>query len=154
MAEEPHRWVMRKPDEPMEPADPAARKPRADEVLVEIDACSLWRRNVGFAFGGVHGGSERAPEILHRISGHVIEAGEDALFYADRPVVMSGVVPCGEHQACWTGGAVECPHKAPPGADREAMGARCVVAPAREVTAAEKHSPHPVGPGLEPFKDG
>jgi hypothetical protein len=151
---EPNRWVMTGADQPLAPADPATRKPGPDEVLVEIDACSFWSQNVGFAFAGAHGG-EPAPTCMgRRIEGHVIEAGDNALFYADRSVVLPGTVPCGQSAACCLSGAPACPDKAPPGPDREAAGAKCVVAPAREISVAEKHRAHPLGPGLIPFNDG
>lgn len=154
MENKPQRWVMDRAGEPLKAADGGPQELGPDEVLVEIDACSLWRRSVGFAFGEVRGGSEPEAEMLHRISGHVVETGEDALFFADRPVVMSGVVPCGQHHACWTGGATTCPNKPPPSPNRDPASGNCVVAHTRDLTTAEKHRPHPLGPGLAPFEDG
>jgi threonine dehydrogenase-like Zn-dependent dehydrogenase len=151
LADEPHRWVMPGAGAPLESVDPSA-KPGPDQVLIEIDACSVWRANVGYAFGDVHRDAGDNPEMLRRITGHVLETGENAMFFADRPVVLTGAVPCGQHHACWTGSVAACPNKAT-GPGGEPAGP-CVVAPAREVMVAEKHQPHPLGPGLDAFKDG
>ena len=87
--EDIRRWVMERAGEPLKAADAAHPDLGPNEVLVEVDACSLWRRNVErFAFGATRGG-DNSPEMLRRINGHVVETREDALYLADRPVVMS-----------------------------------------------------------------
>ena len=146
------RWTMKKPGEPVGPADPSRQEPGPEEVLVEIDACSLWRRNVGFAFGEQRGGG--APALAPRISGHVVEAGDGALYFTDRAVDLSAIAPCGQHEACWTGTVTECPHRTAAAAGREGAVARSVIAPVAAVEDAGKHQPHPLGPGFPAFKDG
>lgn len=151
MGEDPHRWILTNAAEPMTPADPA-HKPGAEEVVVAVDACSLWRRNVGFVFGADHGGAD-ASDLLRRIDGHVVEAGEDALFWVDRTVALSGAVPCGRHEDCWTGKIAECPHRKTAATGEGADGVS-VVAPAREVRDAERSRAGARVIGLDPFKDG
>ncbi len=147
MSEEAHRWARKRAGESFEPVEPS-RAPAPNEVLVEIDACSLWR-GVGFAYGAGHGDAT-AGALRKRIDGHVVEAGEDAMHLVDRPVSLSGAVPCGCHEACWTGAVVECPHKA----DAPGAGAgNCIIAPVGDVEIAEKHPPRAPGLGLTPFKD-
>ena len=147
MSEEAHRWAQRRAGESFEPVD-RARAPAPNEVLVEIDACSLWRR-VGFAFGAGHAGADGGA-LRQRIDGHVVEAGEEAMYLVDRPVSLSGAVPCGQHEACWTGAVADCPHKAATPGSGEA---NCVIASASDVELAEKRPPRAPGLGLDPFKD-
>ena len=148
MSEESHRWARKCAGESFEPVK-ASRAPAPNEVLVEIDACSLWRP-VGFAFGDGHAGAD-GQGLRRRIDGRVVEAGDEAMHLVDRPVSLSGAGPCGHHEACWTGAVVECPHKAAtPGAGE----GNCVIASAGDVEIADKHAPRAPSLGLDPFKDG
>lgn len=151
MTANPNRWLMHGSEPTLTPADSDASSPGTDEVVVEIDACSLWHSDAGFEFGGVHKDAAHSP--TPRVSGHVIDAGDNALFYIDRAVTLDAVVPCGKQQQCWLGGATTCPNKSIDGACAHDASAS-IVTPARNVNLAEKHKPAPLGPGLTPFKDG
>jgi len=151
MGDDAHRWLLTDASTPLTEAEPN-RRPGADELVVAVDACSLWRRNVGFAFGTSHADAG-APDLTRRIDGHVVEAGEDALYWVDRPVALTGAVPCGHHEDCWTGKVAVCPHRQAAGAEGEPPG-ETVVTPAREARDASKHQPAPRAVGLDPFKGG
>ena len=148
MPGESKRWIMKSRGAPLG-ADDELRKPAADEVLIEIDSCSLWSSDVGFQYGEVRGGQEQN-RLQYRVSGHVVEAGDNALFFADRPVALAASVPCGQSAGCLAGTVAACPNKSLCG---DGSGAS-ILAPARDVDLAEKHPDHPIGPGLVPFNDG
>ena len=143
------RWRMRGADGVLTPLDDDSCKPAVDEVLIEIDSCSLWSAGVGFAYGGDHGGADHLT-VAHRVRGHVVEAGDDALFFADRPVALKATVPCEQNEGCLGGGVTACPNRSACGDGASAS----IVARARDICLDERHHAHPIGPGLIPFKDG
>ena len=150
MTGSPKRWAMQSDEQKLVSVDDQSKSPGVGDLVVEIDSCSLWHSNVGFEFGGVH--KDASPAAEPRVCGHVVEAGDNALYYVDREVTLAAVVPCGQQDRCWTGGVATCPNKPADGDCRHA--APSIVAPASSVSLAPKHEPAPLGPGLTPFKDG
>lgn len=149
MGEKPRHWAATDAAAHLQAIGPAGHVLSPGEVLVEVDACSLWHANLGFAFGDTHIDADAAKAPRSRIAGHVIEAGEDALYFVDRSVAIKGAVPCGEHQPCWTGGALSCPNNSGAGANPHYL-----VLPARDVSLLGERMSRPTMLGLEPFKDG
>ena len=66
----------------------------------------------------------------HEISGHVIEAGADALWWTDRAVIVPAVIPCGQCDACRRGKATICPNQKMPGNDIHGGFATHIIVPA------------------------
>jgi threonine dehydrogenase-like Zn-dependent dehydrogenase len=151
MTGNPNLWVMDPAGQKLEPAEGQPKTPGVEDLVVEIDSCSLWHSNVGFEFGGVH--ADALPTAQPRVNGHVVEAGDNALYLVDREVTLAAIVPCGQQDRCWTGGVTTCPNK-PANGDCLHGAAPSIVAPASAVSLAPKHEPASLGPGLTPFKDG
>ena len=150
MGEKPGHWVASGPDAPLHPVGPAGHVLGGDELLVEVDACTLWHQRLNFAFGFRHGEAQAGERPHARIAGHVIEAGEDALYFVDRTIAMGGAVPCGEHEPCWTGGDSACPNKA--GAGGRAPAPHYVVVSAHDVSVTGERVSHASVVGLAPFE--
>lgn len=152
MGEKRETWVSNGSATPLQTVGPEGHVLTPGEVLIEIDACSLWHDRLGFAFGDVHADAGSGARPQSRIAGHVVEAGEDALYFVDRSVAVSGVAPCGQNARCWTGGTLSCPNKA--SADADGQGSQHLIAPAAEVAVLGERMSRPSVLGLDPFKDG
>jgi threonine dehydrogenase-like Zn-dependent dehydrogenase len=86
-------WELTGADEPPVLVEYDIGRPNSDEVLVKIDTCTWWSANLAYSYGGVRSNPERSPELHHRVCGHVVEAGANALYFTDRAVVVPVVAP-------------------------------------------------------------
>ena len=152
MTEKPETWLSRGAALPLEAIGPDEHMLTADEVLVEVDACQLWHESLGYAFGATHASAQDHARPHSRIAGHVVEGGENALYFVDRSVAIDGVVPCGQHEPCWTGGAVSCPRQTAGGADGPAP--HQVVVRTCELSVLGEREGHTSVVGLDPLKEG
>jgi 6-hydroxycyclohex-1-ene-1-carbonyl-CoA dehydrogenase len=104
--------------------------PGPDEVLVEIAGCGVCHTDLGFYYDGVRTKHALPLTLGHEISGHVIEAGADALWWTDRAVIVPAVIPCGQCDACRRGKATICPNQKMPGNDIHGGFATHIIVPA------------------------
>lgn len=130
MSGEPVRWVMTGKGQPLAPVKFDMLSPGPDEVLVEIAGCGVCHTDLGFYYDGVRTKHELPLTLGHEISGHVIEAGAEALWWTDRAVIIPAVIPCGHCDACRRGKATICPNQKMPGNDIHGGFATHIVVPA------------------------
>jgi 6-hydroxycyclohex-1-ene-1-carbonyl-CoA dehydrogenase len=119
--------------EPLVPVEFDVNRPGPDEVVVEIDACVLCCMGLGYNYGDVHTKRESSPVLRHMVSGHVVEAGANALYYTDRAVVIPVTLPSGQRDACWFGARIETS-----GNETHGGCANSIIVPVRELHIAEK----------------
>ena len=108
-----------------------ALKPQADEVVVKVAGCGVCHTDVGFAFDGV---PTRAPlpiTLGHEIAGHVVAAGEGAMQWEGRNVIVPAVISCGDCAPCRAGHPTICRRQFMPGNDGDGGFATHVRIPAR-----------------------
>jgi len=130
MSSEPVRWVMTGKGQPLAPVKFDTLSPGPDEVLVEIAGCGVCHTDLGFYYDGVRTKHALPLTLGHEISGHVIEAGADALWWTDRAVIVPAVIPCGKCDACRRGKATICPNQKMPGNDIHGGFATHIIVPA------------------------
>lgn len=131
------RWLMKGKGEPLaeEAFEPCTGGP--DEVLIEIAGCGVCHTDLGYYYDGVR--TKHAPPLTlgHEISGRVVEAGADALWWTDRAVIVPAVIPCGHCDACRRGKATICPNQKMPGNDIHGGFASHIVVPAQGLCAVD-----------------
>lgn len=134
----PHRWVMRRPGEPLalEPFAPAA--PGAGEVLVEVAGCGVCHTDLGFYYDGVRTNHPPPLVLGHEISGRVREAGAGAEQWKGRAVLVPAVIPCGACDACRRGKGTICAAQKMPGNDVHGGFATHVTVPAAGLCAVDE----------------
>jgi 6-hydroxycyclohex-1-ene-1-carbonyl-CoA dehydrogenase len=132
------RWVMKGTGEPLaeEAFEPPA--PGPDEVLIEIAGCGVCHTDLGYYYDGVRTKHPLPLTLGHEISGRVLEAGSDALWWADRAVIVPAVIPCGHCDACRRGKATICPNQKMPGNDIHGGFASHIVVPAQGLCAVDE----------------
>jgi 6-hydroxycyclohex-1-ene-1-carbonyl-CoA dehydrogenase len=132
------RWVMKGTGEPLaeEAFEPPA--PGSDEVLVEIAGCGVCHTDLGYYYDGVRTKHPLPLTLGHEISGRVLEAGSDALWWTDRAVIVPAVIPCGHCDACRRGKATICPNQKMPGNDIHGGFASHIVVPAQGLCAVDE----------------
>jgi 6-hydroxycyclohex-1-ene-1-carbonyl-CoA dehydrogenase len=130
MAEGPVRWVMTGKGKPLVRMPTDALSPGPDEVLIEIAGCGVCRTDLRFYYDDAPTRHDLPLALGHEISGHVIEAGDNALWWVDRAVVVPALIPCGHCDACRRGMAAICPNQKMPGNDIHGGFATHIVVPA------------------------
>ncbi|MFY9626120.1 MAG: 6-hydroxycyclohex-1-ene-1-carbonyl-CoA dehydrogenase [Rhodoplanes sp.] len=130
MGATPVRWVMTGKGQPFVRMPIDALSPGPDEVLIEIAGCGVCRTDLSFFYDA--GPTRHALPLAlgHEISGHVIEAGDNALWWVDRAVVVPALIPCGHCDACHHGRAAVCPNQKMPGNDIHGGFATHIIVPA------------------------
>jgi 6-hydroxycyclohex-1-ene-1-carbonyl-CoA dehydrogenase len=130
MSQTPFRWVMTGKGEPLAQTafDPLPLKD--NEVVVEVAGCGVCHTDLGYYYDGVRTNHALPLALGHEISGRVVEAGADALYWTDRAVIVPAVIPCGECDACRRGRPTICPNQKMPGNDIHGGFATHVVVPA------------------------
>jgi len=123
---------------PLVPMEFELTAPGADEVLIEIAGCGVCHTDLGYYYDGVRTKHDLPLTLGHEISGHVIAVGSDALWYADRAVIVPAVIPCGHCDACKRGKATICPNQKMPGNDIHGGFATHIVVPARGLCAVDE----------------
>ncbi|HEY7460144.1 MAG TPA: 6-hydroxycyclohex-1-ene-1-carbonyl-CoA dehydrogenase [Xanthobacteraceae bacterium] len=125
------RWMMTGKGQPLAETKFDLASPRPDEVVVEIAGCGVCHTDLGFYYDGVRTKHELPLTLGHEISGHVVDAGSDAMWWIDRAVVVAAVIPCGECDACRRGKATICARQKMPGNDIHGGFATHVTVPVR-----------------------
>jgi len=104
--------------------------PGPDEVVVEVAGCGVCRTDLGFYYDGTPTRHPLPLALGHEISGHVIEAGANALWWIDRAVVVPALIPCGHCDVCHSGRPEICPNQKMPGNDIHGGFASHIIVPA------------------------
>jgi len=124
------RWMMTRPGEPFAPSSFEAVPLKPDEVVVEISGCGVCHTDLGYYYDGVRTKHELPLTLGHEISGRVVDAGSDALWWIDRAVIVAAVIPCGHCDVCRRGKTTICPNQKMPGNDIHGGFASHIVVPA------------------------
>ena len=138
MNREPVRWMMTAKGEPLIPARFEALNPGPDEVVVEIAGCGVCHTDLGYYYDGIRTKHALPLTLGHEISGRVVDAGSDALWWCDRAVIVAAVIPCGHCDACRRGKTTICPNQKMPGNDIHGGFATHIVVPARGLCAVDE----------------
>ena len=145
MSTKPVRWMMTGAGKPLVPMEFDIGKPGPDEVVVEIAGCGVCHTDLGYYYDGVRTKHELPLTLGHEISGHVIETGDDELWYTDRAVIIPAVIPCGRCDACLRGKSTICPNQKMPGNDIHGGFATHIVVPARGLCVVDENRLAAVG---------
>jgi len=138
MSAKPIRWVMTGTGKPLIPTEFEIAAPAADEVVVEIAGCGVCHTDLGYYYDGVRTKHQLPLALGHEISGRVVEAGADALFYIDKAVIVPAVIPCGKCDACRRGKATICPNQKMPGNDIHGGFATHITVPAQGLCVVDE----------------
>ena len=139
MSVEPVQWMMTGRGEPLVPVKIDRLSPAADEVLIEIAGCGVCHTDLGYYYDGVRTKHDLPLTLGHEISGHVIDAGANALWWIDRAVIVPAVIPCGHCDVCKRGKATICPNQKMPGNDIHGGFASHIVVPAQGLCEVDEH---------------
>src|SRR5450631_2552326 len=131
MASAAVRWMMTRPGQPIAMAEFNPFPPGPGEVVVEIAGCGVCHTDLGYYYDGVRTKHDLPLTLGHEISGRVVEAGPEALYWVDRAVIVPAVIPCGTCDACRRGKSTICPNQKMPGNDIHGGFASHIVVPAR-----------------------
>jgi 6-hydroxycyclohex-1-ene-1-carbonyl-CoA dehydrogenase len=138
MTAKPVRWMMTGAGKPMVVMEFEIGKPGSDEVLVEIAGCGVCHTDLGYYYDGVRTKHALPLTLGHEISGRVIDAGADVLWWTDRAVIIPAVIPCGHCDACLRGKATICPNQKMPGNDIHGGFATHIIVPARGLCVVDE----------------
>ena len=133
------RWMMTGTGEPLVPMEVDIGHPGPDEVLIEIAGCGVCHTDLGYYYDGVRTNVPLPLCLGHEISGHVVEAGSDELWFTDRAVIVPAVIPCGRCDACQRGKGTICPNQKMPGNDIQGGFATHIIVPARGLCVVDEH---------------
>jgi 6-hydroxycyclohex-1-ene-1-carbonyl-CoA dehydrogenase len=125
-------WFLVAPGKPLERRELTLAPPRADEAIVEVEACGLCHTDLGYADGSV-APRHALPLVLgHEIVGKVVAAGVSAEHLVGRRVIVPAVLPCGDDECpfCAAGRGNACPAQKMPGNDVDGGFATHVLVPA------------------------
>jgi 6-hydroxycyclohex-1-ene-1-carbonyl-CoA dehydrogenase len=139
MCAKPVRWMMTGAGKPFVPTEFEIGKLGPDEVLVEIAGCGVCHTDLGYYYDGVRTKHELPLTLGHEISGHVIDTGPDAIYYADRAVIIPAVIPCGHCDVCKRGKGTICPNQKMPGNDIQGGFATHIVVPSHGLCVVDEH---------------
>lgn len=137
MASSAVRWLMTSPGAPIVSAE-FKPSPGPDEVVVEIAGCGVCHTDLGYYYDGVRTKHELPLTLGHEISGRIVDAGSDALYWIDRAVIVPAVIPCGVCDACRRGKSTICPNQKMPGNDIHGGFATHIVVPAHGLCAVNE----------------
>jgi len=133
--------------QPLERFELPALDPEADEVVVQVAGCGICHTDVGFAVEGVPTRKPLPLVLGHEISGRVVAAGEKAVSWRGKLVIVPAVIPCGACSACNAGRSTICRNQFMPGNDGDGGFATHVRVPARGLCPVPE--PLPSGLGAE-----
>ncbi len=138
MPHAPVRWMMTGKGEPLVRCEFDPFPPQADEVVVEIAGCGVCHTDLGYYYDGVRTNHALPLTLGHEISGRVVEAGANAIYWVDKAVIVPAVIPCGSCDVCRRGKSTICPNQKMPGNDIHGGFATHVVVPARGLCAVDE----------------
>jgi 6-hydroxycyclohex-1-ene-1-carbonyl-CoA dehydrogenase len=124
--------------EPLVPVKFDTLSPAPDEVLVEIAGCGVCHTDLGYYYDGVRTKHDLPLTLGHEISGRVVDAGANALWWIDHAVIVPAVIPCGHCDACRRGKATICAHQKMPGNDIHGGFASHIIVPAHGLCAVDE----------------
>lgn len=140
-----HGFRLTQIGKPLERLELPELEPALDEVIVQVAGCGVCHTDIGFAVDGVPT-RKPLPLILgHEISGTVVAAGQEALHWVGRTVIIPAVIPCGACAACRVGQPTICRNQFMPGNDGDGGFATHVQVPARGLCMV----PEPLPPGVD-----
>jgi 6-hydroxycyclohex-1-ene-1-carbonyl-CoA dehydrogenase len=139
MVMNPVRWMMTETGKPLVPMEFDIGTPAPNEVVIEIAGCGVCHTDLGYYYDGVRTNHPLPLALGHEISGRVIEAGADELWYIDRSVIVPAVIPCGHCDSCQRGKGTICPHQKMPGNDIQGGFATHIIVPARGLCVVDEH---------------
>jgi len=116
---------------PLDLAELPALEPRENEVIVKVAGCGVCHTDVGFAYDGVPTRHALPLVLGHEITGRVVAAGDSALSWMGKAVIVPSVIACGECPACRAGHSTICRKQFMPGNDGDGGFASHVRVPAR-----------------------
>jgi 6-hydroxycyclohex-1-ene-1-carbonyl-CoA dehydrogenase len=132
------RWLMTGKGEPFAREELETPAPGPDEVLVEIAGCGVCHTDLGYYYDGIRTKHELPLTLGHEISGRVLEAGSNALWWTDKAVIVPAVIPCAQCDACRRGKATICPNQKMPGNDIHGGFATHIVVPSHGLCAVDE----------------
>ena len=132
------RWMMTARSEPLRSCEFDPFPPQAHEVVVKIAGCGVCHTDLGYYYDGVRTKHPLPLTLGHEISGRVVEAGSDAIWWTDRAVIIPAVLPCGTCDVCRRGKSTICPNQKMPGNDIHGGFATHIVVPARGLCAVDE----------------
>jgi 6-hydroxycyclohex-1-ene-1-carbonyl-CoA dehydrogenase len=138
MPEAAVRWMMTGKGEPLIKVAFKAVPLKADEVVVEVAGCGVCHTDLGYYYDGVRTNHALPLTLGHEISGRVVEAGADALYWIDRAVIVPAVIPCGTCDVCRRGKPTICPNQKMPGNDIHGGFASHVVVPSHGLCVVDE----------------
>jgi 6-hydroxycyclohex-1-ene-1-carbonyl-CoA dehydrogenase len=106
-------------------------EPGHNEVIVEVAGCGVCHTDIGFVLGDVPTRKALPLVLGHEISGRVIAAGDGAIGWIGKNVIVPAVIACGECAACRSGRSTICRNQFMPGNDGDGGFATHVRVPAR-----------------------
>jgi 6-hydroxycyclohex-1-ene-1-carbonyl-CoA dehydrogenase len=109
-----------------------------NDVLIEIAGCGVCHTDLGYYYDGVRTKHPLPLTLGHEISGRVLDAGCNAIWWTDRTVIVPAVIPCGSCDACRRGKATICPNQKMPGNDIHGGFATHIVVPAHGLCAVDE----------------
>jgi 6-hydroxycyclohex-1-ene-1-carbonyl-CoA dehydrogenase len=138
MGGQPVRWMMTAKGEPLSEVKFEIPALGPHEVLVEIAGCGVCHTDLAFYYDGLHTNHDLPLTLGHEISGHVVDAGPDALWWIDHTVIVPAVIPCGECDTCRRGKATICPNQKMPGNDIHGGFATHIVVPTHGLCSVDE----------------
>jgi 6-hydroxycyclohex-1-ene-1-carbonyl-CoA dehydrogenase len=138
MSQAPVRWMMTGKGEPLIQAPFDLLPLKDDEVVVEVAGCGVCHTDLGYYYDGVRTNHALPLALGHEISGRVVDAGADALYWTDKAVIVPAVIPCGTCDVCRRGKPTICPNQKMPGNDIHGGFATHVVVPAHGLCAVDE----------------
>ncbi len=113
----------------------------ADDVVVEVAGCGVCHTDIGFAYEGIPTRHALPLVLGHEISGRVVAAGERAVGWKGRAVIVPAVIPCGRCPACKAGRVTICRAQFMPGNDGHGGFATHVQVPACDLCPVPEQLP-------------
>ncbi len=132
--------------QPLERCELPALEADGHGVVIEVAGCGICHTDIGFARDGVPMRHPLPLVLGHEIVGRVVAAGDSAMQWLGRLVIVPAVVPCGTCPACKAGRATICRNQFMPGNDGHGGFATHVRVPARGLCPVPEPLPQRLTP--------
>ncbi|HER26645.1 MAG TPA: 6-hydroxycyclohex-1-ene-1-carbonyl-CoA dehydrogenase [Rhodospirillales bacterium] len=142
------RWVMTAVNAPFGQESFDLQAPGRGQVSVEIAGCGVCHTDLGYLYDGVRTNHPLPLTLGHEISGRVVACGDGAGQWAEKAVIISAVIPCGECDLCRRGKGTICRAQQMPGNDIQGGFASHINVPARGLCAIDEKRLGDRGMGL------
>jgi len=134
-------WQMVEQGKPLQLNEYEAAELKPGDVRVQVAGCGVCHTDISFLHMGVRTNSPPPLTLGHEISGTVIETGEGAEGFKDKPVIIPAVLPCGECALCQAGKGNACRSQIMPGNDLQGGFASHIVVPGRFLCVLDEPVP-------------